>query len=1062
MSKRRVRSSIQNSLLTSQKMRSLNNSLLRLILVLSVTFALFFSAVVTPHAQDQPKVSKPTTHVSDTAGAIAEPAKQKLENILANLQQRSEINFVIVTVQTTGGRDIFDVSREWARDWDIGSRTSAGKSLLLVVAVAEKTFFTQFSKRAQADLPEGALGDMNVEMRAPIDAGRVSDALLIGVNRLVTHLAAKIGFSKEGMDQPPSQISVDQQAANSEAPPKVQPTATPAAEVKPAEATAKPAESSAAIPTPKKPERTNAPARASPGAPQKNTPADDEAEAEEVELTLTLPIAARVDKLRDFLATHPDSKSKVRATELLISSRAGLGDDKLKAGDTAAGVEQMMLAIADSPPDMSDKLFSGVIAEIPLNLYLRGQRAEAFKAAHLIEAKVANDPKRLLAVSGFYLGIERGDEAARIAEQAVKLAPELADAHNALGLAQHLSLKLDEAAAEYKRALELDPKARGARRGLADLDRALGKFEDALVLYREQLNDEPKDKVARAGLVLALFELGKAEAKEELKSAVTDDPKNLALLTGTAYWLVAHGESVLGLELAQRAANAEPRYAWAQIALARALVAEKNPLYAERSLRFAKQYGRFPTLDYELASTLASLGLYEEAAETLANSFRLKDGSIQTLLAGRFAAQASSFTELLAPERKASIFQPVAADSEANARTLKALLAFAQAIKPAGENEKVDEQSAVAAAKEFAAGDDAMRIYRQLYAASRLIQQRIGFQTAQDLADAARDGVDAAIFVPAVTVAVQADELRDIRARAIAVGGTPDIPDAPRNVLANILRGRIEDLSGWALFNQDKAKEAADHLKRAVNVLPQNTPSWRIAIRHLGAALQETGNSEEALSYYIKGYNAGDNDPTRRGIIEQLYKSIHGSLDGLNDRIGPPPITALATSPAANANPVTEQLNADKGNNAVPAASPTPGPTPTPEPAAAQPSPSEPSAPSLTPQPSVSPTPEATPSPLPGGTPEPTPSPEASPSPQPTPSPMPEATPSATPTPETVPTPTPEPAAVPQPTSTPSPEPTASPSPSATPEAKATPTPTPEQRPAPSSDTRPRRVKPPE
>ena len=308
--------------------------------------------------------------------------------------------------------------------------------------------------------------------------------------------------------------------------------------------------------------------------------------------------------------------------------------------------------------------------------------------------------------------------------------------------------------------------------------------------------------------MITLFELGKIdEAKERLQAAIKDDPTDLLLLTGAAYWLVAHGESTLALALAEKAVNIEPRYTWAQIALARSLVAQKQPLYAERSNRFARQYGKFPTLDYELASTLASLGLYEEASQALLHSFTLKDGQIETLLANRIPARAASFSELLALERRASIFQPTAADTEANARILKALLAFTVALNPKSADARIDEAGATAAAREFAAGNDDMRAYRQLYIASRLLQRGLAFQIAQEMSDAARDGVDAAILVPAVTVAVQADELEDLRARAIAAGGTPDIPEAPRNILANILRGRIEELSGWALFNLDKTGE---------------------------------------------------------------------------------------------------------------------------------------------------------------------------------------------------------------------------------------------------------------
>src|SRR5207302_3369751 len=89
-------------------------------------------------------------------------------------------------------------------------------------------------------------------------------------------------------------------------------------------------------------------------------------------------------------------------------------------------------------------------------------------------------------------------------------------------------------------------------------------------------------------------------------------------------------------------------YSWAQIALARALLTNKRPLDAERSLRYARQFASFPTLTYELATVLASVGLYDEAAAELAKSFSLKDGQIEAKLAGRTAAKAPSFIELLA------------------------------------------------------------------------------------------------------------------------------------------------------------------------------------------------------------------------------------------------------------------------------------------------------------------------------------------------------------------------------------------------------------------------------
>jgi uncharacterized membrane protein YgcG/tetratricopeptide (TPR) repeat protein len=961
------------------------------ILLFSCSVALFCFVGVKQFAQTRIKTPARTGHVSDFAGVLDEQTRLQLGNTLENVKQKTGIEFALVTVESTAGQDIFDFSRRLAGEWNLGARTSRAKSLLLVLAVNEKTSFIQFSKSVQSDLPEGILGEVGLRMRAPVSEGRFGEGLSAGVQHFVRLMAQKLALNTEDFGKMPVPVTVAERTPSKPADESIVEVSSPA--------------KNATRPLRVKPVQVHDPG-VSPNPSKPAASEDDAADAEEVELTLTLPVEARVTKLKAFLERNPQSKSKARAMELLVSAHAAVGDERLKKGDSAGGIEQLMLAISQAPLSSSEKLFSGVIAQIPLNLYLRGQRAAALTAARNIEEKFGLDPRRLLAVAGFYLGTEQGGEAVRTATRAVSLAPDLAEAHQALGLALHISLRLDEAVSAYKKALELNPNSKGARRGLADLHRALGRSEEALVLYREQIVAEPNDKAARAGLVLSLLDLGRNnEAKSELDSALNADPRNLALLSGAAYWFAAHNDGPQAIELGRKAIDLEPRYTWSQVAVARALIAQQKPLEAERAIRFAQQYGKFPTLDYELASALAAAGLYDEAAESLVRSFTLKDGQIETRLAGHIAARGTNFTELLAPERRASIFQSVAPDTEKNAKTLKDLLTFASLIDADKNGGTINELNAIAAARQFASGDDAARAHRQLYAASRLLQKQIGFQTAYELAEAARTTADMGMTVPALTVAVQADEYREIRARAIAQGATPDIPEAPRNVLSNLLRGRIEDISGWALFNQDKLDEAADHLRRAANILPAGTPSWRTALWHLGAALERQGNKEEALVNYIKSYNTGELDPVRRTVIENLYRKVHGSLAGLDDqiRLGGT-MGANVASLAPETTPATEQPIPAPGNTALETSSPEVTPTPevitspAAETPAAQPSPS-----TEMPQPSeVTPTPEVVASPTPE-TPaaQPSPSMEATPSPSPTPeqSPAPETTPSLAATP---------------------------------------------------------------
>ncbi|HEX6730495.1 MAG TPA: tetratricopeptide repeat protein, partial [Pyrinomonadaceae bacterium] len=896
-----------------------------------------------------------------------------------NLKAKSKIDFYVAVIENTGDQALPDFAGQLASQWNLGAFTSSNKTLLLVVSVASKEAFTRFSRMVQRDLPEGVLGAMTQRMRSALEAGDFSTAVDNGVTVFIGEMAKKTGFGLEDIDKsvtagnnsepssPPSTSQISTVLQETRPRTVSEPSPSPPLEETKTKPTADKRESVASEEKPKSVATRRAASKNTPSRTdvKQNTPEEDADESEEVELTLTLPLAKRAIKLKEFLDTHPNSKSRARAIELLISTHAGLGDEKLKNGDPA-GVDELLLAIDEVDSSISDQLFAGVISQIPMNLYLRREYTAAFKAAQNLESKFATDPKRLVSIAGFYLGIERGDEAARVAEIAVNLAPELAEAHRVKAFGLHLSLRLDEAISEYKRVLELDPNSRGARGSLADLYRSTGKSEEALALYNEQLKTEPKDRAARAGAVLSLFELGrKDDAVAALEAAEAEDSRNLLLLTGAAYWFAAHENYEKALELANKALAVEPRYTWAQIASARALLALNRPLDAERAMRYARQFGKFPTLNYELANVLASMGLYDEAAEALRDSFVITDGQIETRLAGRFGTRHENFLELLAPERRASIYQSQPADSAGNAKILKDLLTFSNLINSPSEGQKPDEALVVSGAREFASGSDNRRAFRQVYAASRLLRNGIGAQAAFELADEAKKAATSALDIPVVTLAVQADEYRELRARAIAAGNVPDLAEAPRDVLERLLVGRSEDLMGWALFSQEKYPEALDHLKRAADMLPFGTPAWRAATWHLGVAHQQAGNDAEALENYVRSYKAGEPDPVRRGTIEQIYRKINGSLDGLDEKLGQS-ASAVSVSSEQRTTPVTSETPAPA---TAETASPSPSPEKTPEPE-----------PTKTPENPTPPTGESKTIPLPETSPSATPTPDATPS----------------------------------------------------------------------------------
>ncbi|MEJ7863302.1 MAG: hypothetical protein WKF90_16855, partial [Pyrinomonadaceae bacterium] len=597
----------------------------------------------------------------------------------------------------------------------------------------------------------------------------------------------------------------------------------------------------------------------------------------------TSDASQRTKALQTFIENFPDSSEKIRASELLVSARAEAADGKLRLGETANGVELFKRAVTDAPKPISDKLFTEIILQIPTNLFFRGQTAAALEVARTIEEKAEGNAKQLLGLATYYLGTENASEATRIADKAIALEPTLPAAYQTLGLASRLNFQMEAAANAYAKALELDPNSTVSKRSLAEMLRSLEKPNEAIALYREILAKDAGDASAQTGLILALFDADKkAEAETEMAKSLENNANNLPLLVGASYWYAARGQGARAIELAEKAVAVEPRYTWAQIALGRGLLQEKRPLEAERALLSARQYGNFPTLDYEIAAARMSAGFYREAADELKKSFIFKDGVIETKLGGRVFSKGKGFIELLGPERRASIFQPLAADSADNAQKLKSLLEFFQNLDSPESNSAAITKSA----DEFMRGEDKMKLHRQIFVANQLLEKKIGLPKVLEITKSAVGAVDSSLEVTAPAAAVLADELYESRKIAMTRGELVIVPEISKQTLSSILRGRIEEISGWALFQEDKPAEAVVRLKRAVSVLPEKSVWWRSSLWKLGTALETDGKSKDALASYLKSYTNGDQSAAKRIVIESLYQKVNGNLEGLDAQIG--------------------------------------------------------------------------------------------------------------------------------------------------------------------------------
>lgn len=614
--------------------------------------------------------------------------------------------------------------------------------------------------------------------------------------------------------------------------------------------------------------------------------------------------AERISALLKFVENFPKSDEKNRALELIVGARAAIADEKLRLSETADGIALFKLAVKEAPMPVSDKFFSEILLQIPNNVFWRGERGAAVEIAKTIEEKSGENTKQLLGLAGFYLGTENASEAQRLADKALAFDANLPNAYQTLGLAYRMNFQLEESAAAYQKALELDAGSVVSKRSLAEMKRAVGKPEEAIALYREILANGADDPLAQTGLALALFDSDKkSEAEAEMNKILETNPNNFQFLVGAAYWYAAHNDGAKAVDLAQKAVAVEPRYTWAHIALARGLLQQKQPLEAEKTLLIARQYGNFPTLDYEIASMRLQAGFFREAAEEIAKNFRVEGENIKTNLGGRVPKESKTFIELLAAERRASIFQPLAADDVENSNKLRSLLEFSQKLN----DKKTDETALAEAAENFVKGEDKMKLHRQLFAADQLLKKNIAVTKAYEFAQSAIGNSDIALEVANPSAAVLADELYESRVTSIARSQFLLVPAIPRQTLSAILRGRIEEIAGWSLYYQNKPAEAAIRLKRAISVLPDKSAWWRSSMWRLGAALEADGKEKDALDSYLKSYPKDNPDGGKYAVIESLYKKLNGNTDGLEAKIGQKPASAFTETVAQNVEKPTEQ-----------------------------------------------------------------------------------------------------------------------------------------------------------
>ena len=177
-------------------------------------------------------------------------------------------------------------------------------------------------------------------------------------------------------------------------------------------------------------------------------------------------------------------------------------------------------------------------------------------------------------LGGFLHDLKRFEEAGEEYREAIRIKPDFVRAHNNLGNLLHVLKRFEEAEEEYREAIRIKPDFVRAHNNLGNLLHNLKRSEEAEEEYREVIKIKPDFAVAHNNLGILLKDLKRLEeAEEEYREAIRINP-DLAM---------AHNNLGILLSNLKRFEEAEEEYREA---------IRINPNYVETHYNFGLLYSQ--------------------------------------------------------------------------------------------------------------------------------------------------------------------------------------------------------------------------------------------------------------------------------------------------------------------------------------------------------------------------------------------------------------------------------------------------------------------------------------
>jgi uncharacterized protein len=129
--------------------------------------------------------------VNDFANVLDQNTKDQLEQTLTDFKNKTNIDFAVVTIETTGDQTPYDYSLALGNGWGVGSKNPDKAGMLMLVVINDRKWHIQISRAIQRVLSNDDVAKLGALMTVPFQQKKYGEGIRICVDAFIKTLSER-------------------------------------------------------------------------------------------------------------------------------------------------------------------------------------------------------------------------------------------------------------------------------------------------------------------------------------------------------------------------------------------------------------------------------------------------------------------------------------------------------------------------------------------------------------------------------------------------------------------------------------------------------------------------------------------------------------------------------------------------------------------------------------------------------------------------------------------------------------------------------------------------------